>query len=1038
MGKSNEEKTGASPKFYKGLEQYEAPELVESWAEDEFPDRKSLASGVDRRDVLKMIGGAALTAALTGCRFQAPRKIVPFVQQPEGAIAGTRKHYATCAFKDGYALAVVADQVDGRPVRIDGNPLHPSTMGGLDSQTMAEILNLYDPDRLQSPRHLNSPISWIDSILKIEEALNQAGNGAGIAVLSETVNSPTLARLGAEMKKKYPGMRWFQYEPAHRDNQREGSMLATGSDQISVYNFGEADVIVSIDADPVMRGPASLNYARQIGSRRIPDANGNGMSRIYAFESHPNAFGITADHRRRIKPSQTLALVQAIASQLGFGGSAAVPQGVDAKAVETAVKDLRANMGRGVLIAGAHLPPQVHAAVMALNSAMGSVGIGKPVEYRANPNPMPTNHAKDLESLVTSMTSGQVSILLILGGNPVYKAPADLKFAEALGKVPLKVHLAMHDDETGYLCDYQLPMSHFLEAWGDGKSYFGSTVIGQPLVDPLYDTKSAIEFLAAINGNPSDARSLVRATYTMSSPNGNWKSLLAKGFYESISQVFELSSRTASEGAVNVSVLNSLAPISAQGMELLVLPDPTIHDGRHSNNMWLQETPKVITNLTWDNALLVSLATAEKLGVKAPYDKRLLGVPYYGKADMVTVSVNGASLEVPVWVNLGQADDVLVLHMGYGRTRAGDFGTKKGEKAGGGFNANLLRTAANPTWMSGVEVKKTGNEYVLANVQHHNTIDYKKEDRDREILKETTPALLAAGKPFGEEHGGGHGGGHGEGHGAEDPGFNEFGKGKDISMYPGLDFEKNPEKNYQWAMTIDLSLCTGCNACVTACQAENNIPVVGKPAVQRGREMHWIRVDRYYKGDGHHLDMDNPPIYVQPVTCMHCEQAPCEPVCPVAATVHSHEGLNQMVYNRCVGTRYCSNNCPYKVRRYNFFHFSQRADNVPVLKMLQNPDVTVRYRGVMEKCTYCVQRINHARVEAKREDREIRDGEIKTACQVACPSGAIVFGDMRKKENAVAQTREDARNYMMLEELNTRPRTSYLSRIRNPHPEMEA
>ena len=1017
MGKSNEKQKGAEIKLYKGLDHFVSPELVEPWAADEFPDRESL-KGLPRRDVLKLMGGAAVLAGLAGCRYQPARKIVPFAQQPEGAVAGKRKHYATSTVKDGYSIGLLVDQIDGRPVRIDGNPLHGSTLGSLDSQTAADILNLYDPDRMQFPTYRGVPATWNDALLKLEEALAASESGNGVAILSESVNSPSLARLAGELMKAYPALKWYQYEPVNRDSMRQASQMTFGGNWLPLFDFTKADILVSIDSDLLHTGPMSIRYSRDVASRRDPNGD---MSRIYAFESHPTTLGVTSDHRIRLKPSEMLLLVQAIAASLGMPGasSANLPNSVDKKILDAVVADLRDAGTRGVLVAGTHLPPQVQAAVLAVNEFLSS----EAVTMVPDPQPMVTNHSTSIQNLVTSINSNQVSTLIILGGNPAYTAPADLKFGEMLAKVGLKAHLATHNNETSKLCDYALPQAHFLESWGDGMAFDGSVTIVQPIIDPLYEGRTPLQVVGKFIGNTADPRLMVKETSELSA-GGDWNQILATGFYRNVPLVSE------GPAVAMPNLISSLQPIQASGIELLILPDPMIGDGRNSNNMWLQETPKPITNLTWDNALLVSQKTADQLGITAPYDRKsIIGSPYYGKADMVAVTANGQTLEVPVWVNMGQADDVAVLHMGYGRTESGDFGTVRGEEAGGGFNANLLRSAANPTWTSGVEIKKTGKEYVLANTQHHNTIDFKKEDQDREVYKTTTLAAYRDGHPFGE-----HGGGHGSAHPRD---YNEFGEGTDISMYPGLDYKDLPKDNYQWAMTIDLSLCKGCNACVTACQAENNIPTVGKQQVMKGREMHWIRIDRYYKGTGTTLDKDNPPIVVQPVTCMHCEQAPCEPVCPVAATTHSAEGLNQMVYNRCIGTRYCSNNCPYKVRRFNFFHFSQRADNVPVLKMLQNPDVTVRYRGVMEKCTYCVQRINHSRIEAKRDDRAVADGEIKTACQVACPSGAIIFGDMRRPENAVAKSRADSRNYMMLEELNTRPRTSYLSRVTNPNHTLE-
>ena len=1019
MGNGKEGKATGNAVYFKGLEHYEAPEILEPWKEDEFPHRKSLLE-IDRRGLLKMLGGAAVLAGLSGCRYQAARKIVPYVQQPEDAVAGTHRIYATSAVRCGFAIGLLADQFDGRPIRVDGHPDHPATLGSLDSRTTAEILNLYDPDRLKAPAFRGVPSTWSEALKSIREGLERSQTGAGVAILSENVCSPTLGRMADKFLAQYPGATWHVYNPVNGDNEREGSILAYGQNLHTLYDFTKADVLVSIDADAMHEGPMAVRYSRDISSRRIP--GDKPMSRIYAFESHPSTLGVMADHRERVKPSEMLALVLTIAVRLGVPGanSASLPASVSQKVVDGLIKDLQASRGRSVFVCGEHLPAAVHAAIHAVNEFIGAMG--STVKTAPATSHFQVNHMQSLKSLVDSINSGKVQTLLILGGNPAYDAPADIEFGAALAKVPLSAHLSTHLTETGKASHWALPHSHFLESWGDGVSYDGTRSICQPLIAPMYDSRSPIELIDALTGGDQNGMARVQETHK----GQNWNELLSKGAYGA-------ESAPSLPVSVTPGLLSSLSAPQSNGLELVVKPDPMIYDGRFANNNWLHETPKPITNLTWDNALLVSKATADKLGVRAPYDKKsFVGTPYYGKADMVTVTVGDKSLDVPVWVNLGQADDVLVLHLGYGRTAGGEFAAQGSEAAGGGFNANLLRTSDAPTWVGNVKAVKSGKEYVLANTQHHNTIDATLVDSNRDILQEVSLADLSAE--------------HDEHHDDHKKDYNEFGKGYDISLYPGLDYKDDPKDNYQWAMTIDLALCNGCNACVTACQAENNIPTVGKDQVQKGREMHWMRVDRYYQGSfnvgadksGMKLDTDNPPIRVQPVTCMHCEQAPCEPVCPVAATTHSTEGLNQMVYNRCVGTRYCSNNCPYKVRRFNFFHYSQRADQIPVLKLIQNPEVTVRFRGVMEKCTYCVQRINKARITAKNEDREIKDGEVKTACQVACPSGAIQFGDMRKPENAVSKMRADKRQYLMLKDLNTRPRTTYLQRINNPSSEVGA
>ena len=1069
-------KQGLTPLFVKGPAQLDASD--QAWVTDEFPERKSLGE-VGRRDLLKMMGGALALAGvnLTGCRYMPQRKIVPFVDQPEGAEAGLRKTYASCASFGGYAVGVLVSQVDGRPVRIDGNPLHPASQGRLNSMVMAEILGLYDPDRLTVPAYQGDPASWKDALGRIREQLEMSQDGSGIAILLETVNSPTLAGLLNQFKEQYPAARIYQWESVNRDSQREAANLAFGRDAVWSFDFTKADVVVSLDSDVLHLGPAAIRYSGDLASKRQPGQDGSAMSRVYAFESQPTTIGVTSDHRYRVKPSEVPGLVFALGRALGVPGASGgtVPSTVGDAVVQAVKNDLLAAQGRSVVVAGDHHGREVHAACLAINDYLSNLGstvlVTDPVQ------PMATNQGRDLADLVSAMQSNTVQTLMILGGNPAYSAPGDVDMRDLVANVPYSVYLGANYNETARLTKWQLPVSHYLEAWGDGVGYEGTYTLGQPLIEPIYDSKSAIELFDQLLGGPGDGMALVSATFEANHPGESWDEALANGHGKNLlGDSTEAESQPDGddvvmfEGASGFSVQPGLMGAlsmpagNASGYELLVLPDPTVYDGRYSNNNWLQELPKPITNLTWDNVVLMSHATAEKLGVVPPWEKKTaVGTPFYGDSDMVRVSVNGVEIEGPAWVNYGQADDVLIVHQGYGRTAGGAFaevrtiGPILGEMPVGGFDVNPLRTMSNPVWVGGVQIEKIDGQYPIANVQHHNTIDVSPADTDRELIKETTVAMLAGGQPFGEHSkkpagedshdGESH---DGESHGGDDHkdhagpaavhdyNYNEHGTKKDMTFYTGDDYKDAYEKNYQWAMTIDLSLCTGCNACVTACQAENNIPTVEKDQVMKGREMHWIRIDRYYKGSGDGLDKDNPPIYVQPVTCMQCEQAPCEPVCPVAATIHSSEGINQMVYNRCVGTRYCSNNCPYKVRRFNFFHYSQRADQIPVLQMLQNPDVTVRFRGVMEKCTYCNQRINNARIDAKREGRMIRDGEVKTACQVACPSGAIIFGDKRMKDNEISKSRADKRNYLMLEELNTKPRTTYLSKVTNPNPEVNA
>lgn len=1018
--------------YWKGIDHLEMNEAIKPWLDDEFPERRGIPD-INRRDVLKLMGGAMAIAGISaaGCRYEPVRKIVPFVRQEPGAVAGAKKQYATMATSYGYAVGLLVTQVDGRPIRIDGNPMHPASRGSLNAQLQAEILNVYDPDRLKMPQYQNDPASWKDAYKSLIDAIEETKDGTGVSILMQEDGSPALQEAKLRLGKKYPGISWHVYEPVNLDNAMAGATLTYGSHVQTHYRFENAKVIGSFDSNCLMEGPASIAYSQDIAAKRVPNEAGE-MSRIYCFESHPTTLGMLADHRVRIKPSQVLSLAKFVAGQLGVAGAQGqIPAGVDEKTVYALISDLQANPGACAVVCGDHMPAEVHAMMHAINLHLNNVG--STVIVKA-PRIETTNHHESLSKLVEDMRAKKVQVLISIGGNPAYTAPVDYEFGKLMGDVPLTAHVSSHKDETASLAHWQLPLSHFLESWGDGLAYTDEYTICQPLMLPLYDSQSSLQVIDILAGGAGDAEELVKAQH--GEPE-NWHASLAQGFRSS--------PWIKMEEAVTNPDPQFVAGIAdskeASGMEMLILPDPHIHDGRNANNNWLQELPKPISNITWDNALYMSDATAKKLGVGQVQNKAF--IEFYGAWDMVTVKVGDQELEVPVYVNLGQADDTLILHMGYGRTEGGEFLQPVYDYVvyqkpnGGGFNANKLKHSSSPVWMDNVQVTKTNKKYELASTQFHNTIDVSVTDSERHLIQELP---LAA---YMEQRSGAAAEEHSE-HGKD---FGEHGSGEDYSFYTGEDYKEKYDSNYQWAMTIDLATCMGCNACVTACQAENNIPTVGKEQVKKGREMHWIRVDRYYKGsyvhdapdkhNGPALDRDNPPIYVQPVPCMHCEQAPCETVCPVAATVHSAEGINQMVYNRCVGTRYCGNNCPYKVRRFNFFHFSQRADQIPVLQMLQNPEVTVRFRGVMEKCTYCIQRINNARIEAKKEHRGIADGEVKTACQVACPTHSIVFGNKDDKNSQVAKLRADKRSYLILEELNTRPRTSYLAKIRNPHPDLE-
>ncbi|MCW5937356.1 MAG: 4Fe-4S dicluster domain-containing protein [Fimbriimonadaceae bacterium] len=991
-------------------------------------------------------GVVAMAGLATGCRIEPQRKIVPQVLGHREYATGLDQYFATTATRGGYAMGVLARSYDGRPVKLEGNPKHPASLGAIDSRTIAEIAVLYDPDRLQSPTLLGDFGTWEAFLIEARNTLANVGeSGAnGIAILTPNVSSPTLAGLIQDFLAQYPNATWHQYEPVNRDNVREGAMLAFGTNVELVPRFDLAKVVVGIDADIILDGPAPVRYQRDLAANRFVDGTTREMSRLYALEAVPTLFGAMADHRYRVRPSRTLAAVKALAAKVGVPGAGASPvEGLDEKALNAMAADLLANRGASIVTAGTHCSAAVHAVVNAINSHLGN--IGTTLEPKTPVMAKPTSNMADIRDLATKLSSGQIKFLLVLEGNPVYDAPADLNFKELLGKAKLTAHLSLYDNETSAACRWQLPCSHFLEAWGDGVAFDHTYSVGQPLIMPLYDSRSPVELLAALLGRVQDGLAMVRQTWTERSGaaadtrEDAWAELLAIGAMEQ---------RGGAPVAVSL-VPNLLAglgePGAGGGIDLLVLPDPTVYDGRYSNVGWLQELPKPLTDLTWDNAIEMGPALAQRLGV-TQVDRYLGTLPYYGPRRRARISANGQTLEGAVYVNMGMADETVVVRMGYGRTKAGQIGTAADERHGGGFDAMVLRTTAAPNLVIGAQVEHADGTYALANAQFHNMLEVTDVDSNRDVIRKTSLAMLlqkpdVMSSPTFGSHAGGHGESHGEdGHGKEEAHGKEHGgteKHESIFIPPQEFYDEST--NYQWAMTIDLNLCTGCNACVTACQAENNIPVVGKEQVQKGREMHWIRIDRYYMPNRHgEFNPDDPAIALQPVTCVQCELAPCEPVCPVAATTHSHEGINQMVYNRCVGTRYCSNNCPYKVRRFNFLFYQEKPEKVPVLQLAQNPNVTVRGRGVMEKCTMCVHRINEARIDAKKHGRKIQDGEVRTACQQACPTGAIVFGNKGDRDALVSKHRQNPRNYSLLGYLNTRPRVTHLGRVNNPHPELEA
>ena len=974
-------------RVWRGLEELAGTPEYRDFLECEFPhDPRAEKAGVSRRSMLKLMGASAALAGLTACTKLPDQKIVPYAQQqPEDYIPGKPLFYATAMPLAGYATGLLVESHMGRPTKVEGNPSHPASLGAANVMAQASVLGLYDPDRAQVVMRMGRIGDWSAFLTAMEQRRAQLldAKGAGLRILTGMVTSPTLADQIKSVLAQFPQAKWHQYEPCNRDTAREGAKLAFGEYVNTVYHFDQADVIVSLDADFLCAGPGAVRYARDFANKRRVTGPESTMNRLYVAESTLTSTGAMADHRAPMRASDVEAFADTLAHSVGAKPGIFAPNPV--KWIFELARDLDQHRGTSLVIAGEQQPPAVHALAHAMNEVLGNVG--KTVDYTPPAEANPQNALESLKELIADIQAGQVDTLFILGVNPVYNAPADLHFAEHLLKVKTRIQLSLYEDETADLCHWHVPEAHFLEAWGDARAYDGTVSIIQPLISPLYEGKSAHEILAMLGGQAgSTSHDIVRSYWERQKPGTDfeqfWQTSLNNG-------VVVDSALAPKPVKLSPSLPAPAAKAAGGGMEIVLRPDPSVGDGSFSNNSWLQEVPRPITKLTWDNAALVSPATARKLGV--------------ANGDVVKLSGPGAGVEAPIWITPGQADDSLTLHLGYGRSRAGHVGT------GVGFNAYLLSTTENP-WIASAAVEKTGKTYQLVTTQHHHIMGEEGKEREEESVAALQRKLVRGGTL--EEF-------------RSNPSLSEEKEANGPSIYPPY-----PYKDNAWGMSIDLNSCIGCNACVVACQSENNIAVVGKDQVSRGREMQWIRVDTYFEGG-----LENPGIYNQAVPCMHCENAPCEYVCPVGATVHSPEGLNEMIYNRCVGTRYCSNNCPYKVRRFNFELWSDWT--TPSLKPLRNPDVTVRSRGVMEKCTYCIQRINRVKIAAEREDRELQDGEILTACQQTCPAQAIVFGNINDKNSSVAKMKAQPRNYGLLEELNTRPRTTYLAKLRNPNPEIK-
>jgi MoCo/4Fe-4S cofactor protein with predicted Tat translocation signal len=1037
--------TRSGKQYWRSLEELADSPVFKEFVAREYPQQaEEWNDPIERRTFIKLMGASMALAGLSGCVFQPPEKIVPYIKQPEEEVPGKALFYATAAPLFGPATPVLVRSNEGRPTKIEGNPDHPNNrpsdfatdvriqdprgFSATDIFTQASILSLYDPDRSQTLTYREDIRTWTSFVGQMRTALDEQRpkQGAGIRFLTETVISPTLGAQMKELLQALPQAKWHQYEPVNNDNVRAGAMMAVGQPVNITYRFDLADRVLSLDSDFLSALPGSIRDAHDFMVKRRAFEEKKEINRLYVVETTPSNTGAKADHEWCVKPSEFESIARALAS--GSGG----PEWVTAVA-----KDLQQHKGSSIVIAGAHQSSTIHAIAHAMNGMLGN--IGKTVFYSDPLEVNSVDQRQSLQDLVADLDAGKVDLLVIIGGNPVYNSPIDLKLNfDRLKKAKLRVHLSLYKDETTQLCHWHVPQTHYLESWGDTRSYDGTITIMQPLIEPLYDGKTPYELLAVFSeqydrkpleivksywqqhwsgGNQAQpAGAVTNQVQTTEAGAGSsqsasvdfeswWRKTIHDGFVPN-------SALRTNTTLVRNDVLNQ-PQVASQGgagnFEVIFRPDPSIYDGRFANNGWLQELPKPLTKVTWDNVALVSPNTA----------KQFIGVPDNGGAihgrehyvpNIDLIDQSGNKITAPVWIMPGHADGVITIFLGFGREFHGRV-AMNGSSGPVGYNAYSIRTSYEPWFTNSLRVQKSTGQHMLATTQLHFNLedpDFSKEEREI-VVSETVE---------------------------------EFRKGKrpeDTSNEPSLygkpyNYQNQSENapNYAWGMAIDLNNCIGCNACTVACQAENNIPIVGKDQVMRSREMHWIRVDTYFKG----FDAVKPEAtHFMPVPCMHCENAPCEPVCPVHATVHSAEGLNDMVYNRCVGTKYCSNNCPYKVRRFNFFLYQDW--DTPQYQLMRNPDVSVRSRGVMEKCNYCVQRIQSVKIQSEIEGRRAQDGEIVTACQAVCPTEAIVFGDVNDPNSRVSKLKASERNYSLLGELNTKPRTTYLTELKNPNPEIK-
>jgi MoCo/4Fe-4S cofactor protein with predicted Tat translocation signal len=999
------------PKYWRTLEEFANEKAFGELLEREFPRQASeWVDSVSRRNFLKLAAASLALAGLAGCTRQPLEEILPYVRQPEELIPGKPVFYATAMPFSGYGIPLLVESHEYRPTKIEGNPQHEASLGATDIFAQASILNLYDPDRSTTVTLMGEAKTWADFLAGIRPYVldQQAKQGAGLRFLTGAVTSPTLGSQMKTLQQMYPQAKWHRYDPVHRDSLRAGSQMAFGGHYDPVYKFAAADVVVSLDGDFLSGAwfPGFVRYARDFMSRRkTPE----GMNRLYVAESSPTTTGMKADHRVSARPSEIEHIARALAAKLGVNGTGAANLNPEQqKWVDAVAADLGRHHGKSVIVPGEFQTPTVQALAHSINAALGNVG--QTVNYIDPVEVDPVEHTQSIRDLVNDINADQVEVLIMVGVNPVFEAPADLDFVAALEKTlghrdvqgnpdRVIVQLALYKNDTTGYCNWHIPETHYLESWSDVRSYDGTATIIQPLILPLYDGKSAHELLAVFQNIPSaNGYDLVRGYWQAQHAGPDfdqwWRHSVHNG-------VIEGATSPIRQVSAKLGALPPPAATGGNGYEIIFRPDPCIYDGEFVNNAWLQETPKPLTRNTWDNVAMISPAMAQRWKLDQLKDEN----DHQSDAqNILEIEFQGRKVRAPYWPQPGHPDNAITLFLGYGAKVTGRVGT------GAGYNAYAVRPAGAQYHGQGANVTPTKEFWPVAVTQGHFDM------AEREPVKSANLEEFRQDPNFV----------HKKKAGEEEPGDLETLYRPDNFPYDKEDFNK---LGYAWGMAIDLNSCIGCQTCAVACQAENNISVVGKEQVRRGREMQWIRIDAYYEGDP-----ANPAVYFQPVPCMQCENAPCEPVCPVGATLHSTEGLNDMVYNRCVGTRYCSNNCPYKVRRFNFLLFADYT--TPSLKLMRNPDVTVRSRGVMEKCTYCIQRITEARINSEKEERKIKDGEITPACAQACPTEAIVFGDIRDKNSRVSKLKADSRNYALLADLNTRPRTTYIGAVRNPNPEL--